>query len=190
MINKISNWEDSLNQNAVDTSSTESDLLLEQKGLKDIQWEKNRQKNQDLNQADDLLSQLQDRTTPEQMIQMTNFYDKILDMIDQIELTSASDYNDHYKKSDDDRLSSLWKRMEKLIEIFDSPDVWNFLQNKELWESIWIKNQIRWTFHYGIDNLLSIYNDKELIKDKKSYFYQINANVVFLKSLLNRNIKL
>lgn len=58
MINKISNWEDSLNQNVVDTSSTESDLLLDKEGLKHIQWAKEKQKIEDLNQANNLTIQL------------------------------------------------------------------------------------------------------------------------------------
>lgn len=58
MINKISNWEDSLNQNVVNASSDEFDIFIEQEGLKNIQWEKDKQKNQDLNQVKDLTTQL------------------------------------------------------------------------------------------------------------------------------------
>lgn len=188
MINKISNWEDSLNQNIVDTSSTESDIVLEQQEIKNIQWEKDRQKSEDLDEVNSLRSKLLDRPTVEQMRGMTKFYESIDRKLFEIEYTCLPDYDEHHQGNK--RRDYLQRRMENLIEIFETKWDENFLlkSNKNLAESIWLKNEIRWTFNQWIFHLTDIYNDSKLGEQEK--LIQMRSSVIFLKSLLWRNIDL
>lgn len=119
MINTISDREHSLNQNPVETSSTESDLLVEQEGIKHIQSEKEKQKSQDLSHASDLRSQLQDTPNPEQMKEMTKFYENLDRKLFEIEYTCGPEY-DKIPSNASRKEEYLQKRMESLIELFET----------------------------------------------------------------------
>lgn len=176
----ISTW-NLISEQDISKAKKDTDSLLA------LNNEKEEQKNVQINQANTLLQQLEDKPQNiEKLKDMRVFYEKIDKKLFDIEYTCLPGYEEHHKWAD--RRAYMQTRMQDLMNMYDTEGNWNFLQDKELAESIWMKNQIRWTFRYGLDHLSDTYNDKEI--DENDKLYQMRATVAFLKSLLARNVNL
>lgn len=134
-----------------------------------------------------LISEFQEKPEDyEKLKDIELFYKKIDRKLFEIDYTCMRRWEEMHKWKD--RRAYMEKRIWDLISLYDDEKKGNFFEDQKLAEKIWFKDKIKLTFHYWIIHLTDIYNDGSL--NEKDKLFEMSWTVVFLKSLLSRNVNL